>query len=56
VERDGLGILGSDQYRAAIGALAGQRSWILDGAPYYLDDLIYPAADTVIFLDYPNQW
>jgi len=26
--------------------------WILDGAPYYADELVYRTADTVIFLDY----
>src|SRR5260370_15400519 len=54
VERDRLGILGSDQYRAAVGRLAGEPRWILDGAPYYVDDLVYAAADTVVFLDYPK--
>lgn len=27
---------------------------VLDGAPYYADELVYGAADTVIFLDYPK--
>ena len=54
VERDVLGVPGSDQCLAAVGRLAGEGRWILDGAPYYLDDLIYPAADTVVFLDYPK--
>ena len=54
VERDRLGILGSDQYRAAVSRLAGEPRWILDGAPYYVDDLVYAAADTVVFLDYPK--
>ena len=54
VERDALGVLGSGEYRAAIARLAGEPKWILDGAPYYADDVIYPAADTVIFLDYPR--
>ena len=53
-ERDALGVLGSREYREAIGMLARQPLWILDGAPYYVDDLIYGAADTVIFLDYPR--
>jgi hypothetical protein len=26
--------------------------WILDGGPYYVEDLVYPATDTVIVLDY----
>ena len=53
-ERDALGVLGSRDYRDAIRNLARQPLWILDGAPYYVDDLIYGAADTVIFLDYPK--
>ncbi|TCC11780.1 hypothetical protein [Kribbella soli] len=53
-ERDALGVPGSRDYREALGELARQPLWILDGAPYYEDDLIYGAADTVIFLDYPK--
>jgi hypothetical protein len=53
-ERDALGVLGSREYREALGELARQPLWILDGAPYYEDDLIYGATDTVIFLDYPK--
>ncbi|MFG1906799.1 hypothetical protein [Kribbella sp. NPDC048928] len=53
-ERDALGVPGSRDYRKALGGLARQPRWILDGAPYYEDDLIYGAADTVIFLDYPK--
>lgn len=54
IERDALGSLGSRAYREALGEVAGQPLWILDGAPHYEDDLIYRAADTVIFLDYPK--
>jgi len=53
-ERDALGVLGSREYRDALAALARGSRWILDGAPYYEDDLIYGAADTVIILDYPR--
>lgn len=53
-ERDALGTLGSRDYRDALGELASRPRWILDGAPYYEDELIYRAADTVIFLDYPK--
>ncbi len=52
VERDGLGVLGSEAFRDAIAELVSQPRWILDGAPYYVEDLVYPATDTVIVLDY----
>jgi hypothetical protein len=54
VERDDLGVLGSADYLSAIGQMAARPRWILDAAPYYADQLVYPAADTVIFLDYPK--
>lgn len=54
VERDGLGEEGSPGYLAAIAQLAARTRWILDGAPYYADDLVYTAADTVVLLDYPK--
>jgi hypothetical protein len=54
VERDALGTMGSGEYLEALGELADRPLWILDGAPYYVDDLIYRAADTVVFLDYPK--
>ncbi len=34
--------------------MATRPRWILDGAPYYADELVYAAADTVVFLDYPK--
>jgi hypothetical protein len=51
-ERDTLGPPDSPRYREALRKLAGQPAWILDGAPYYEDDVVYSAADTLIFLDY----
>jgi hypothetical protein len=54
VERDGLGVLGSPEYQTAISRMAAGPCWIRDGAPYYADQLVYAAADTVIFLDYPK--
>ena len=54
IERDALGILGSEEYRSAISQMAAAPCWILDGAPYYADEPVYAAADTVIFLDYPK--
>ena len=52
VERDALGALGSEAYRRAVAELVSRPRWILDGAPYYVEDLVYPATDTVIVLDY----
>ena len=54
VERDALGVLGSGDYLDAITEMVARPGWILDAAPYYADDLVYPAADTVIVLDYPK--
>lgn len=54
VERDGLGVEGSPGYLSALTQMAAWPRWILDGAPYYADELVYPAADTVVFLDYPK--
>jgi hypothetical protein len=54
IERDALGVLGSERYRAAITKLIYQPRWVLDGAPYYVEDLVYPVADTVVVLDYPK--
>ena len=54
VERDGLGVEGSPGYLSAVADMAARPCWILDGAPYYADELVYTAADTVVFLDYPK--
>ncbi len=54
VERDELGVLGSAGYLAAIAQMAARPRWIPGAAPYYADELVYPVADTVIFLDYPK--
>jgi hypothetical protein len=54
VERDALGQEGSPDYLSAIAAMAAQPRWILDGPPYYADALVYAAADTLVFLDYPK--
>ena len=54
VERDGLGEEGSPGYLSAIAEMAARPRWILDGAPYYAHELVYAAADTVVFLDYPK--
>lgn len=52
VERDGLGRLGSDAYRDAVERITREQRWIFDGAPYFIDDLVYGLADAVVILDY----
>jgi len=52
VERDTLAPLGSEAYLQTIAELVRKPRWILDGAPYYADSLVYPLVDTVLVLDY----
>jgi len=52
VERDTLAPLGSEAYLQTITELVRKPRWILDGAPYYADSLVYPLVDTVLVLDY----
>jgi adenylate kinase family enzyme len=55
VERDELGELGGAEYRAAVAELAGTDEWVFDGAPYYVDEVVYSRADVVVALDYPRR-
>ena len=55
VERDELGELGGDEYRAAVAAVARDDAWVFDGAPYFVDDVLYPRAEAVVALDYPRR-
>ncbi len=52
IERDALGILGSENYFSAVNAMLKGNTWVFDGPPYYVDTLVYSAADLVIWLDY----
>lgn len=54
IERDALGKLGSVAYVDAIAEMAASEHWILDGAPYFAEDLVYRRADTIVALDYPR--
>jgi adenylate kinase family enzyme len=48
VRRDGLGAEGSDEYRrAAAEAVSGDR-WVFDGAPYYVEELVYGRAGLIV--------
>lgn len=49
-ERDAHGQLGSDEYRSAVAALLKSDRWVFDGFPYYVDEDVYAASDTVVAL------
>ena len=55
VKRDYLGELGSEPYRAAIISMAGTSAWILDGPPFFEEDVVYAAADIIMWLDTPKS-
>ena len=55
VERDALGKLGSDEYRAAVETMLKTDAWVFDGPPYFVDHLVYPAAQVVVCLDYSRS-
>jgi adenylate kinase family enzyme len=54
VRRDDLGPEGSDQYRTAAAATRSANEWIFDGAPYYVEDLVYRRAGLVVGFDLPR--
>jgi adenylate kinase family enzyme len=54
-ERDGLGALGSMIYRDNVARMLQEPAWIFDGFPFYVDDDVYSAADTVVALDYAKR-
>ena len=43
----------SDLFRGRVGDAAGADRWVLDGGYSPVRDLIWPRADTVVWLDYP---
>lgn len=55
VERDALGPEGSDEFRANVAAAVAGDQWIFDGAPYWVEDVVYPRAELVVALDYPRR-
>ena len=55
IERDELGELGSDDYRAAVARAVSGDTWIFDGAPYYEENVVYSRADAVVALDYARR-
>lgn len=55
IQRDTLGELGSQPYRDAIVKMAGTPTWILDGPPFFEEELVYQAADIIVWLDAPKS-
>ena len=53
--RDDLGELGSDSYREAIIKMVATPAWILDGPPFFEEDVVYAAADMILWLDTPKS-
>jgi len=54
IQRDSLGELGSQPYRDAIVKMTGEPSWILDGPPFFEEDIVYKSADIIVWLDTPK--
>jgi adenylate kinase family enzyme len=52
VERDELGLEGSDEFRANVADAVARDEWIFDGAPYWVEDVVYPRAQLVVALGY----
>ena len=52
IERDRLGALGSKEFCAAVAATVAGDRWVFDGPPYFMEAVVYPAAQVVIWLDY----
>ena len=55
IRRDDLGELGSDSYREAIIKMVATPTWILDGPPFFEEDVVYAAADMILWLDTPKS-
>lgn len=55
VRRDDLGELGSEAYRDAIHKMIETPIWILDGPPFFEEEIVYQAADFILWLDTPKS-
>lgn len=55
VERDALGEENSPEALAEITRVAASDRWIFDGHPYYAEEIVFGAADTVVFFDFPKS-
>ncbi len=54
-ERDALGAEGTPAARNAIAEALSGDQWIFDGNPYYVEDVVFPLADSVIAFDAPSD-
>jgi hypothetical protein len=55
IRRDWLGLEGSGEYRAAVAAALSVDRWVFDGAPYYVEELVYRRATLIVGFDLPRR-
>jgi len=55
IRRDWLGLEGSDEYCAAVAAAISADRWVFDGAPYYVEELVYRRATLIIGFALPRR-
>jgi adenylate kinase family enzyme len=51
IRRDWLGLEGSDEYRRGAEKAVSRHRWVFDGAPYYLEQLVYGRAELIVAFD-----
>lgn len=42
----------SEEFRSAVDEETAREAWVFDGMPYYVEEMVFRRADTVICLDY----
>jgi len=52
IERDRLGVPNTQAFRDDVSAAVAGERWVFDGPPYFVEGLVYPAVQAVIWLDY----
>jgi adenylate kinase family enzyme len=55
LQRDLLGPEGSDEFRANVSHEVAANAWIFDGAPYRVEETVYPRAALIVALDHPRR-
>ncbi len=45
----------SEEFRRAVEVATAGSTWIFDGMPYYVENLVFSRADTVVCLDYSKK-
>jgi adenylate kinase family enzyme len=55
IRRDLLGPEGSEQQRAAATVAVAEERWVFDGAPYFLESLVYPRARLIVGFTLPRS-